>query len=343
MSLFFKSDNSKKIFPTPKYLTLDPVALEINCDSIKIVKLKKSNPGLIPKIIKEYKFQNEYYIYNINKQNDVDPSKIKYLIDTLKKAKKELNLEYIYTTIPELNTYIFKITLPKEARDDIADAVKFRLEENVPLNPEEVNFDYSIVKDERYFEEDSDFDVVVNVFPQKTINVYKKILQMAGLVPISIFSESVSLMRAVIDPNDKEPYLLINLLKDRIAAHIVNFGNVENSFSIMVRPENIISDFESKDAVELKESLNKLLIFWFTSKQDDVFRNKIETVIICGDFAYDPKLEEFLERNLKINVLPADVWKNCFDLNNFIPEIEFKDSLKFGSTIGLAIMALNND
>jgi len=336
----FEQISSKldSFFPTPRYLNFDPVAIDILPTSIRLMKLKVSKNGLVPAFYKEVRLKNKVDITEINNDKTVNTEAVREVIDVLKSLKKEFKLKYVVSSLPELKTYTFRTQLPKEASKKLSSAIRFGLEENVPLSVDDVNFDYSVIESD----DSNEVDVVVSVFPKSIINVYTKILKSAGLYPLAFEAESSALAGSVITEGDKEPYLLVRLLEERIGLAIVEDGVVQYASTLQINAKKVSEDFKSKEATDLSEALNKLLIFWFTSKKDPVSHDKIQTVFVTGEYATAPGIQEFLERHLKINVEVANIWSNCFSTDKHIPEINQKDALNFSVAIGLSIKGIKH-
>lgn len=89
-----------------------------------------------------------------------------------------------------------------------------------------------------------------------------------------------------------------------------------------------------------KTVLKKVIIYWFTSKDQSLKTNKIENVILTGENMDSSELVNFLESNLSVNASIANVWKNCFDINTYVPQVSKKDSLKYAICIGLSLFNL---
>lgn len=337
------SDVLKKIdrfFPTPKFLSFDPVAIDITPRSIRVMSLEKSKHGLTPKIYKEVKLENKNEISSYNEEKGLDVNSLDEVIGVLKKLKKEFKLKYVVVSLPETNTYIYRTKLPAESASDLASAIRYGLEENVPLNVDDVNFDYFVIDNNR--KADEDLDVVVSVFPKKIIMLYTKILKKAGLFPLSFQSESVSIYRSVVRKGDRETYLLLRFLKDQINVGVVEDSAIQYASTIQIDVDKIVEDFNSPEAQELNEALNKVLIFWFTNKQDKIQHQKIDTALITGKYALSPGLRQFLERKLKIKIEVANVWANCFSTDDYIPEITKEEALNYAGSIGLAIKGITH-
>lgn len=337
------SDILKKIdifFPTPKFLSFDLVSLDISPRCIRLMKLKKDKHGFTPHVYKEVRLKNKNELSTFGSKKDINTESYAEVIEVLKNLKKEFKLEYVVVSLPETNTYIYRTTLPAESASDLASAIRYKLEENVPLRTEDVNFDYLVIDTNK--DGNEDLDVIVTVFPKEIISLYTKILKMSGLFPVSFQSESISLFRSMVKKGDREPYMLLRFLKDQVNVGLVEDGAVQYASIIQADSEKIVNDFDSKEAEHLNESLNKMLIFWFTSRKDLVQHKKIETALITGEYSTSEGLKDFLERKLKIDVEFANVWSNCFSLDEYIPEINKKDSLNYPVAIGLAIKGVTH-
>ncbi len=333
----FKKSSSKfkiflnRYFPISKYLSLDPVAIDISPDAIRVLKLKESSEGITPVFYKEVNIEDKHNLGKV----DAEESRKDSVVSVLKKLKASLRLKYVFASLPEQKTYIYKAKFPREALLDMVSAIRFNIQENVPLNVDEVNFDYKVIQyDERSIE------VVVSVFPKSIVGHYTDLLKEAGLFPISFESESSSIARSIVKNGDARPYILIRLLKNQVNVSVVENEVVQFASKIEVSGEKISRSLEDEDTKILSQELNKTLIYWFTSKKDTSDPHKIENAIIVGKYALREGLVEYLENSLKIDVEVGDVWANCFSTDDYIPQMPRQESLDYSSAIGLAIKAL---
>lgn len=324
--------NLLKLFPVPKLLSFDPVGIDISNRVIRVLRLKQSKYGLIPDIYKEILLEEACDLLETEKDLESCIS----LRNALKQLKKEFDLKFVSVSLPETKTYIFKTTLPVEALPTIEDALVIKVQENVPLNIENLVFDFEIQKATQGSSEQ--INVVVTALPKEVISTYTTLFMEEGMFPIFFESESHSVTRAVVKKNDNTPYLLINFEYTKINLTIVEHGIVNYTSSIPYSSEEIIKDFNGKEAQGLKTKINQLLVYWFTNKKDLSNDEKISNVILVGPFATAPGMISFLERGLHINVSIADVWKNCFDLDKYTPNINYKTSIRYGTSIGLSLI-----
>ncbi len=324
-------------FPTPSYFSFNPVAIDISPFSVRVMRLKNTNFGFIPEFFKEEVFDRPYDLTD----QDATREEIEGIASVLKKIQKEYKLKYAIASLPEQKTYIYKTKLPQQAFFDLPSAIRFSLEENVPLSANDVNFDYFLInKDEKKGE----LEVIVNVFPKKVIEIYTKVLKKSGLIPISFQPESVSMSRALITPGDNKPYIIIRLMEDRTNVVTVENGQVQYTTSIFIGCEAIKKDLVKNGPAykDLLSALYKVMVYWFTSKKNSDANEKIEDAIILGKYANYSELVEALERDLKIDVEIGNVWKNNFSTNDYIPALSKEESLIYGVTVGLAMKSINH-
>lgn len=319
-----------RMFPAPKYLTLNPVALELASDSIRVCHLKESSHGLVPNFYKEIKLKEECAF--LESGDDIgDCEEVKQVLSDL---KKEFGFKYVSVSLSEARTYIFKTSVPKSALNNIEEALSFKIEENVPFKPSEVIFDYKIMETSAT---SNSVEVVVSVVPKTVIEMYTLLLDEVGIVPVSFKPDSTAMSLSIIDNQDMHPYLIINLSEKKVALAIVEQRIIQYTSSFPISSKDIVEDFNGVSANGFKEHVNKLLVYWFTNKHDPDGRDKIQTAIVIGEYANSPGLTPFLENKLKINAEIANVWKNCFDINDYVPEIPKCTSLSYATVIGLAL------
>ena len=321
-----------RLFPVPKSLSFSPVGIDISHKAVRALRLKYSKEGLVPDTYKEVLLEEACDLL----ESTEDLNKCESLRVGLRKLKEELGLRFVSISLPETKTYVFKTTLPVEAIPTIEDALMVKTQENVPLAPEDVIFEFDIQKGKA--SKNNYIEVVVTVLPKKVIAAYTALLKEEGMIPISFESESQSIARAVVEKGDETPYVLINLGYTKVNLTIVEHGIVHYTSSIPYSSEEIIKDFSGKQAQTLKTKLNQLLIYWFTNKHDPENDEKISNAILTGPFASSPGMISFLEKSLRINVDTANVWKNCFSLDEHVPVIGHKTSLRYGTAVGLSLI-----
>lgn len=318
--------NILKIFPVPKSLAFDFVGIDVCQNSVRVMKLKKTKIGKIPVKYHEYPLKQ-----GCNPMRDLSNfENHEELVGILKTIKRDFNVEYVNVSIQETNTYVYKTTLPVNIGYNILSTLEFSVEENVPISPKDTLLDYFVLD-----VKDDVISVIVTVVSKSIIEKFTEIIESAGLKPVSFEPETHAIARGIFKSGHSDQCLILNLDKCVSSVAIVENGIVQYTQTIPVT-NDFSEKFDEEDAQILKESLKKIIIYWSTSI-DQADKDEITNMFLVGENARSHDLLNFLEKNVSLNVKFANVWTNCFDLNQFIPAIHAKDALRYASTIGLAL------
>ncbi len=88
----------------------------------------------------------------------------------------------------------------------------------------------------------------------------------------------------------------------------------------------------------VKDEIKKLIFYWQTHRdQNNEPGKKIDSIILCGKNAGIIGFDEYLSLTTKTRVILANVWSNTFSFDDYIPPIQFRDSLNFAAVAGLAL------
>jgi len=181
-------------------------------------------------------------------------------------------------------------------------------------------------------------EVAVTAVPRSEIESWLSLLSAAGLTPLAFDTEARALARALVPRGDDVPHLILNLDRETTTAVVVERGVAQLS-SIIALPGGKACDPATGEARELKEEVNKLLVYWFTGHAERM-RPKVEDAIIAGPCADSPGLVDFLARGLQLRVRPGNAWENCFPLGSAVPEVPRSHSFAFAAAAGLALLSV---
>lgn len=317
-------------FQPPQFLSLPFFGLSISHASIKITKLKKKNFGNMPVVISEVILKETCdMFFNSNSYSECNDLK-KSLIDLRKKHK----IRFVQLAIPEENTYVFRILIPNNTIELIEEFIVNNIDQYIPLNASDVYFDYKILKSHIA---DSNIPVVVTAIPKIIIEKYTDLLGSCGISVIACEPETHAIARCVIDKGDVNPYIILNINRYGTNVSVVEEGLVQYTQTLSIRTQDVAQGVSTEIATSLKDSINKVIIYWFTSKEQHIQNSKIENIILTGEEIESSDIINFLESNLFVNATFANVWKNCFDIHEYVPAISKKDSLKYAAAIGLSL------
>lgn len=318
---------------TPEFLSLPIFGVSISPLSIKLVKLKKKKQGLIPVIYDQVRLTQRCDFFE-ESGTYADCEELK---KNLKELKKKHNINFVQISIPEEYTYVFRIMIPIEAISSVNEFILNNIDQYIPLTANEVYFDYKILRSHMA---DSLVPVTVTAVPRLTIEKHTTLFDSCGMYVIGCEPETHAIARAVIYKGDVNPYIILHVGELASIIAIVEDGAVQYTQTVPLRTKDIIQKLSPETKNLLKNIINKVIIFWFTSKEQDLQSQKIESIILTGDGVNSFELINFFETYLSVHVICADVWKNCFDIRSYIPSISKENSLIYATCVGLSMVNL---
>lgn len=356
-SIFFK-----KIFSLPNYLSMPASGIEICNKSIKYIefcnergKITLSNFGEVP--LAQDVFKNGEIL---NRDE---------IVKSLDIVKGYLKNPFVKVSVPEEKTYLFNVKLPYLKPEEIRQALEFRLEENVPLKATESSFEFKLIRKPKKNTEDLFLNV--SVIPKKTTEEYSDIFNAVGLNIISLETESKVVSRALMPRGEQKTVMIVHIKDDTTTMSIVSqdatcftssipVGNNSvldilkkipsaNLGNLKKIPEKILSldDFYDEEVYDsllnifsvIKDEVEKFNKYWNSQVEShsvDGFK-ELDQIILCGKAAAIPGLVNHIGQNIGVDTIIGNVWRNAFDLKDYIPNLKFFDSLDYAVAVGLAI------
>lgn len=315
--------NLKKIFqafPAPKFLDIPYSGVLVSDTHIRCISFNRKNGVLHLEKYTERVIPTGVVVGG--QINNTDE-----LVRILTEIKKDLNLRVIKMSLPEEKAYLFTAKIPMVSNDEIRSAIESKIEENVPVSPSELTFDYKLFERP----EKDLIGVVVSALPINIVDSYVEIAERAGLSLISLEIESQAVTRAVVPANTSTTSLVINFSKDKVGLYVSTSRVVRFTSTIQTLGES------SNNPAFVMQEVKRLYTYWHTLKENiDKPDKKISQIYICGE-GFDDAMVSFISGHSKTPTTLANVWLNAFDINKSIPEISFNDSLKYAGAIGLAI------
>lgn len=194
----------------PDFFNLKPevFGLDISDLSLKIIKLKKrgrfldlasfEEMSLKPGLIKKGQIKNEEKLSEV-------------IRETVRKVRGEkLKTKYVIASLPEEESFLQVIQMPKINEEDLRSAVIYEAENYIPLSIEEVYLDYQVISP--LLNHLDHLDVLIAAIPRKVVDPYLSVLKKAGLQPLALEIESLAIARALVkEETSQAPILLIDL------------------------------------------------------------------------------------------------------------------------------------
>lgn len=358
-----KANFVKKIFCTPNYLSMPAIGVDIGNRTIRYIDFYDKKGKLSLK-----KYGEISLPVGVIKDGEILNKEI--LVKSLIELKNKISSTLINVSIPEDKNYIFNIKIPRVPDKEIRQILEFKIEENVPLKLDESVFEYEIIEE---FSDKKELFLNVSVIPKKVISDYSELFDLAGLYPLSFETESKMTAFSIIPKDDKRTFMIINIKDDSTVLSIVSgqtvcltatvsIGNysIIDSLSKSLEYKGKIMDklpdefFYSNKSYDInafnsllnifsvfKDEVEKFSNYWLSQdeKTKNTFSQDIEKVFVCGRSSALPSFRDHITQNIGIQVSISNIWQNVFQLDCFVPDIKFIDSLDYAIPVGLALIS----
>lgn len=250
------------------------------------------------------------------------------IISSLKELSEKNNLRFVRASLPDEKAFLFTTTIDRVPDEGMRDAVAFIIEENVPVALADSVFDFEAVPTS----DPKKVKVTVSVVLKETANSYIKVLESAGITPISFDIESQAIARAVIEEGDIRTTLIVNAGERKASFYVVEDEVVRFSST---PAQSIIGGGVPLNARELKSEMMKVMEFWNNRVETEGDGRAIERILLCGAGALNNELADELLADSSIEYNLADPW-----INTSMPDAGsaiLPDSLEYVAAAGLAL------
>lgn len=337
--------------------------------SIKIVDLKKNNGNL-----KLAGFCRQEIPVGLIENGEI--KKEEELIQVIKKAVQEvkgerLKTDYCVASLPETESFVRLVHLPLMKEAEVAEAIKWEIEANIPLGLTEIYYDWHIIETNQ--DHADHLDVLIGVLPKKTVDPYLSVLKKAGLKPFVFEIESLAIARSLIQgPCCPKPVMLIDFGSKKTGLAIFSGQSVYFTASLPISNTAIVAqlsqslnlDQEKARRLKIEQGLDfknpaSPVVLALSPMLNDLTEkiknyanyyqehlpvapgaqsNAVEKIILCGGGANFAGLPEFLSEKLNLPATIGNPWvnvsKNGRPDNDNLPSDE---ALSFTTAIGLAL------
>jgi len=292
------------------------------------------------------------------------------------KEKKNLPSPFVAISLPEEKSFIRAVQIPHVKPDDVANAIRWEIENQIPLPLEEVIYDYEIVRP--LTENQDHLDVIITAFPRDILSGYVQSISASGLQLYAIELESQSLMRACLPSlSSLEAQIVVDVGRTR-TSFVIYAGGAILYTSTIKSGGLIFEQYISKQLNVGKEEATKLKIEVGLDKSqrngevfgalapaitiigDELVRAisyyethaahahgstpSIQNILISGGDANLRGLDTYLASVLKVRVDRADTFSVLKDqLAYDIPPLTRKDALAYAISIGLALRDIRKE
>ncbi len=347
-----------RFFPIPNFFVTPSFGLDISDESLKFVELIVTRDG-----IKMGRYGERKIPHGIIESGKIkDPQKMQEILSAL---RKEEGVRSVRVSLPEEQVYIFRLKLDKEGLVNVREAIELSLEEHIPISADGAIFDYELVS-----EDEKKIDLQIAAIPKNIIEEYLQVFKDSNIIAQSFELEAQAIGRSVTKKGDLDTYMIVDFGQTRTGIFIISNGVVTftstldvggislnsiiaKNFKIEIDEANKIKEqyglqrnTANKEIFAvllnsvsvLRDEIVKHFLYWQTHKDENGKNNTpIKKIILCGGDSNLIGLADYLSVSMKSPVAMANVWANIVDTKEYIPEINFKQSLSFATAIGLAL------
>ncbi|OGG44350.1 hypothetical protein A2841_01015 [Candidatus Kaiserbacteria bacterium RIFCSPHIGHO2_01_FULL_48_10] len=286
------------------------------------------------------------------------------VVEIIRTLRMKHRIRHVNACLPEKKAYLYRVLVPT-GTTNLRAGVEFDFETHVPLPPAETIFDFEPIQ-----RTDAGTVVAVTAYAKRIVNTYNAVFERAGVMLHSLEVESQALARTALGPTDRDKVVMmidfgkhttriavaeygvvaftatLDVGGDALTAAVMKHFNVSEPEAEQIKNEKgFLMGAENKSLVEalvitvsvVKDEIVKHFSFWNNPTADELPRKPIEKIVVCGGNANLKAFPEYLEGALGVPVAVADVWVNAFSLDEYIPSMQFSDSLEYATAIGLAL------
>lgn len=245
-------------------LKFEAFGLDINDSSVKIIKLKKGRGGFFVSSFNEIRIKPGVVEAGIIKD---EVSLAKIIKSAYEKAKgKKIKTKYVVASLPERESFLQVIQMPKMSPEELKSAIIFEAENYIPLPIDQVYLDFEVIvpiKDSL-----DHIDVLVAATPKKIVDSYVSCLKSAGFIPLILEMESQSIIRSLIKDETSQYPLAALYLGENKADFIVFSGHaVRFTCSIPIFQDQLDEAISKSLKIDLSKAENIKIKYGIVGKK----------------------------------------------------------------------------
>lgn len=346
-----------RALPPPAYLAPPLAGVDISTSGVKGVRIAERPEGFVLE-----SWAGEYLSPGAFADGDfAEPEPI---VTALKKVAGNLGVGSVSAALPEAKSYLFEATVAGNTKDELRTGVEQRLDELVPLPPDEALFDIIPAGTVA-----GGVLVAGTSFARRIADRELAIFDDARLEVRSLEGETSAMARALLPPGDAATVLIIDvgktttklaIVEARIPRFTTTLGIGGHAFTLAVQKHFGVTEVEARrikiergivaapgnedylaamlsTVSAIKDEIETRLEYWQTRQAKAFGHAPVARAILAGGNASVRGLPEYLEAALGIPVALGDVFTNFASRDRWIPELDYAESLAYATAIGLAL------
>ncbi len=342
-------------------MTKITVGLDIGFSSIKLVALSKEDKNFKLSSLGSIASPQPGMISDAETELEAVADAIKKLLSATKVEQRE-----VIVALPESKVFTRVIDdLPYLTDNELSSAILYAAEEFIPMPLSEVNLNWQVLFRSDGKNSPAKTVVLVIASPKNAISKYIKVLNLTGLRPRALETETIAITRSLVGNNPFSPSTLIV----QLGATTTDFAAVSKGLIWLTRSistggmalTRVLSqnfNFELAQAEQYKkvyglledqlegkvfEALKSIvdIIVDETKRIMQAFetkypQNPIKRVVLSGGGAKMPGLVIYFANNLGLEVQEADPWYSITKDKSLISKLS-QDASSYSVAVGLAL------
>jgi type IV pilus assembly protein PilM len=338
------------------------LGIDIGTSNIKIVQLREESSGFV---LETYGMVN--YSYQIaTKDGSTQISKTAELLKMLM-SKAHVTTNQIVASLPNSSVFTSVIEMPPMSEQELKSAVEFEAKKYIPLPLDEVALSWSVIIENAKIKngqnpdlntgmksEDHKIKILLTAVPKVVVENYMQVFRIAGLQPLALEIEALSLIRSVVG-NDLHNDLLIDIGAKTTSINFVENGFLRLSKSLNIGGDTVTSNISQTLSVNfsraeqfkkdfgLSGDTNQVLqvikpivdaIKTETQQLINLFESKgdfVQQIFLSGGGSKLPSIKDFFS-GLGKPVILADPWSKIIYPQNLKPILT-----QIGSNLSVAV------
>jgi len=350
-------------FPTPQFLLPNASGIDISDSSIKWITFEGERGALTIS-----SWGNQPLAAGIVIGGAVQ--NVEALTHALEEIRPHLLTRAAHAALPEEAAYIFGMQAPAGSdRKAILGMIEFELDGRVPIPPSAAVYDFNVIE-----ETSEGIEIGISVFPREVAENYAAAFEGAGIELLSLETEARSIARAVSSSEPQEPItLLADFGRARTGFAVVKRGTPIFTSTVEVGGNSVLAALQRMfgmnpedaqhyanydglvagsgprsgleallpTASALADEIERHFHYWDTRRNEKGERvTPVGRIVLLGGSANMRGLPEYISGRVHAPVELGNIWRHVCDFDEYIPPIDRKTSLQFGTAVGLAMRTL---
>ncbi len=357
MSFVF-DERLRVAFAPPRYLTRPLAGIDISTSGVKAVRLSAGIHGLTLESYADVRLPSGAYA-------DGEIVDHVAVIEVLTSVASAVGISAANIALPESKSYLFETTVSGVSKTEWRTAIEQRLDELVPLPPQETIFD--IVKTGQT--ENGDAHITGIGFARRIVDDIISVFDQANIGIQALEEETFASARALLPYGDDSTALIIDIgrattkisiVSRRIPCFATTIGIGGHSLTLAVQKHFGVTEVEARKIKDergivpaqgnedylatmlstvsaIRDEIFTRLEYWQGKASETGAHAPVTHAILVGGNASVRGFSEYLEGALKIPVVTGDVFTNLASRDKWIPALDYTESLAYATTIGLAL------